>query len=112
MTEFEKNLARLINRHSVENGSNTPDYILAQYLVACLKAFEATTQQRETWYGRDGRPTSIASDGNVTTVSRVGPAKTATIEQLMPHVHDIYAALGVEWGGDPFAAIDALRKNA
>lgn len=40
MEEFQKELEQLINRHSVENGSNTPDYVLAQYLVACLAAYE------------------------------------------------------------------------
>lgn len=35
----------------------------------------------------------------------------APVERLMPHVHDIYAALGVEWGGDPFPAISALKAN-
>lgn len=53
---FEKELENLINRHSKENDSNTPDFILAQYISGCLAAFTAATQQRETWYGRDARP--------------------------------------------------------
>lgn len=53
---FEKELEILINRHCVENASNTPDFILAQYMKACLLAFETATQQRETWHGRDPRP--------------------------------------------------------
>jgi hypothetical protein len=53
---FERELAQLLNRHSRENPSNTPDYILAQYLIGCLEAFERAVQQRETWYGRDARP--------------------------------------------------------
>ena len=56
MPSFEAELRELINRHSVENHSNTPDFILAQYLVSCLAAFNTATQQRETWYGRDARP--------------------------------------------------------
>jgi len=58
MTEFEKELEHLINRTSQENPSNTPDFILAQFLVACLAAWNQGVQQRETWYGRDARPTS------------------------------------------------------
>ena len=50
---FEKELEALINRHSVENGSNTPDFILAGYMGACLDAFNAATVERERWYGRD-----------------------------------------------------------
>lgn len=56
MTTFEKELQHLINRNSIENGSNTPDFILAQYLQGCLNAFTTAIQQRETWYGRDARP--------------------------------------------------------
>lgn len=55
-TELQKELMILINKHSME-GSNTPGFILAGYLEACLLVFEAAVQQRETWYGRDSRPT-------------------------------------------------------
>lgn len=54
--EFKDELRCLLNRHSRENASNTPDFILAQYLLASLLAFETAVQQRETWYGRDARP--------------------------------------------------------
>uniref|UniRef100_A0A6H1ZTF8 Uncharacterized protein n=1 Tax=viral metagenome TaxID=1070528 RepID=A0A6H1ZTF8_9ZZZZ len=53
MDNFEEELRGLINRCSKENISNTPDFILAQYIAACLDAFDMATQQRETWYGRD-----------------------------------------------------------
>lgn len=55
---FEKSLEALLNAHSQENTSNTPDFILAQYLLGCLAAWNTATQQRETWYGRDARPTA------------------------------------------------------
>lgn len=51
-TEFEKELEHLINKHSLENGSNTPDFILAQYLKGCLDNFNIIIQARESWYGR------------------------------------------------------------
>src|SRR3990167_8887537 len=44
---FEKELMNLINRFSMENGSYTPDYILAGYLIACLDAFNKTACLRE-----------------------------------------------------------------
>lgn len=53
---LEQEVAAVLNRFSQENASNTPDFILAQYLLACLGAFNTATQQRETWYGRDRRP--------------------------------------------------------
>jgi len=51
-TEFRKALEHTINCHSAENGSNTPDFVLAQYLTECLAAFDKATQHREAWYGR------------------------------------------------------------
>ena len=54
---FEKALTDLLNFYSEENDSNTPDFILAQYLLACLAAWNVGVQQRENWYGRDPRPT-------------------------------------------------------
>ena len=57
--EFIKALEEVINRHSQENASNTPDYILAQFLESVLAAWNTATQQRETWYGRDARHSSV-----------------------------------------------------
>lgn len=36
----------------MENGSNTPDYILADYLSECLAAFDKAVSMRERFYGR------------------------------------------------------------
>lgn len=44
MKEFKKKLSSLINRYSLENGSNTPDFILAEYLVNCLKTYNKAVQ--------------------------------------------------------------------
>lgn len=60
MDEFRKELEILINKCSKELGSNTPDYILAEYLITCLTAFDKTTNQREQWYGRQNNPDSPA----------------------------------------------------
>ena len=49
---FRKDLETLINSHSVENGSNTPDFMLADYLMNCLEVWEETVNKREKWYGR------------------------------------------------------------
>lgn len=52
MESFEKELTELINRHSMENGSDTPDFILANYLINCLANWNFAILSRETWYGR------------------------------------------------------------
>lgn len=49
-TEFRKELASLINKHSMENGSNTPDFILAQFLTHCLRAFDFAIIERNKYY--------------------------------------------------------------
>lgn len=51
---FQQELAALINRKSLENGSDTPDFILANFIVRAIEAFDATTAEREKWYGRTG----------------------------------------------------------
>ncbi len=51
MSTFRRELISLINRHSKENGSNTPDYILAEYLIECLHMFDRITNMRNGWYG-------------------------------------------------------------
>ena len=53
---FREELEHLINRHSKENGSNTPDYMLADFLCTCLVAFDATVNARDRWYGIAPRP--------------------------------------------------------
>lgn len=50
MSDMEAEIRRVLNMHSAENASNTPDFILAQYLVACLDAFNAATTARQIWY--------------------------------------------------------------
>lgn len=53
MEDFRLELGILINKHSMENGSDTPDFLLAEYLTDCLKAYDNTMQKREKWYGRE-----------------------------------------------------------
>lgn len=49
---FRKYLEFVINKTSKEAGSNTPDFILADYLAGCLENFDKATNAREEWYGR------------------------------------------------------------
>ncbi len=57
---FREKLSHAINCHSMENGSNTPDFILAEFLAKCLEAFDAAVQARSTWNG-DGNGSSLKS---------------------------------------------------
>ena len=49
--EFRKKLEALLNAESKENGSDTPDFILAGYLDSCLRAFDQAVNSRSGWYG-------------------------------------------------------------
>lgn len=44
--EFRRELSELLNKHCKENGSNTPDFILADYLADCLDVFDRIEQRR------------------------------------------------------------------
>ena len=50
--DFQDELESLVNRYSKENGSNTPDYVLARYISDCLEAFNRAVNRREEHYGR------------------------------------------------------------
>jgi hypothetical protein len=52
-TRLSAELTPLLNKHSAENDSDTPDFILANFLLGCLAAFNEATKRREQWYGRN-----------------------------------------------------------
>jgi hypothetical protein len=50
---LRQELAAVLNRHSVENASGTPDFVLAGYLLDCLAAWDTAVGRRDKWYGVD-----------------------------------------------------------
>lgn len=50
---FKKALETLINKYSQENTSDTPDFILAEYMQSCLSAYEVAVTRRDEWFGVD-----------------------------------------------------------
>lgn len=51
MGSLRDDIMCVLNRRSRENKSNTPDFILANYLMDCLVAFEEASKHREDWFG-------------------------------------------------------------
>ena len=47
---FKDELTSLINAHSEESRSNTPDFILAQYLRDFLNAFNGAVEASAEWH--------------------------------------------------------------
>lgn len=86
-TEFRKELASLINRYSAENGSNTPDFILVDYLMACLKTFDGTVNARDRWWETnaptDPVPAAGGAPASVDAKPRVPAQVQAFIDTLM-----------------------------
>jgi len=57
--KFREELEHLINRNSMENGSNTPDFLLAEYLTDCLLTFDKIVGERTKWMGLDVAVVSV-----------------------------------------------------
>lgn len=50
--KLKDELTALLNKHCRENASNTPDFILAEFMLTSLAAFEHASRSREKWYDR------------------------------------------------------------
>jgi hypothetical protein len=48
---FRDALEGAVNCHSMENGSDTPDFMLAAFMVDVLTAFDNLMRKRDGWYG-------------------------------------------------------------
>lgn len=48
---FRAELRELINKYSMEIPSNTPDFMLADYLIRCLNTYELTVLSSALWRG-------------------------------------------------------------
>lgn len=64
-------ITAVLNRHSRENRSNTPDLVLAAFIMSALDAAERLIATRDVWYGiapapgrpRQTAPTDLDDDG-------------------------------------------------
>ena len=52
---FREALTQLLNQYSKENSSNTPDYLLANFLIGCMDVFDLTVRRRDEWFGRENK---------------------------------------------------------
>lgn len=48
--KFMEEVRSAINRYSMEQGSSTPDFLLAEYLLGCLSIYEHTIQKRDNYF--------------------------------------------------------------
>jgi hypothetical protein len=68
METFRKELTELINKHSIDTATNTPDYILADYMIKCLGAFDHAVNYKKSEETL-GEPASANTDNAVTQES-------------------------------------------
>jgi hypothetical protein len=78
MSDFTRELSALLNKHSIENESDTPDFILAEYLNECLGAFARVMDKRENWYGR----------GTVEAVETSASIQDKCLKDLAQHIDE------------------------
>lgn len=50
--QFNEELKTLLNRHSIDNECQTPDFILADAVSGFLCNLRDTVKRRENWHGR------------------------------------------------------------
>lgn len=80
--KLRQELTSLLNRYSVENLSDTPDFILAVFMLNCLAAFNEAQRGRQKWYGQN-QP------------SRYEPCTCPLCRAAVPHTAPIVAAGGI-----------------
>ena len=84
-TDFRKELEVLINKYSKENGSNTPDFILARYLENVLQNFDAAVNEREEWYGRSPKVVDLQGTIPFPTIEQAPPVDLDNTEPLIDY---------------------------
>jgi len=125
---LERDLESVLNRYSAENGSNTPDFLLAEYLMGCLAAWNKGVIARDKWYAVRLRPgdsyferDALESEQNEILVP-VPPGYSVWRVPIQVLARDglstlhPYFAYEASWGehyySSELAAIDACRDHA
>lgn len=66
---LRRDIEKLLNQHSRENMSGTPDFILADYLIECLLSYEKSIVRTKRWHEPpdDADSDIVAPHGHTTT---------------------------------------------
>lgn len=59
LDQFRKDIEKTINIHCIDNMCETPDFILADYVLTMLTTLSHTVADREKWFGREPRDRSV-----------------------------------------------------
>lgn len=102
MDSVDRALAAAVNRVSAENGSNTADFILGEFLGSVLAAFDTACNARDLWYG-------VRLEPGVGAARQLPPAQVFAMVVHEPR-DDMYSHLSVFSDFD--AAVAAAHKWA
>lgn len=75
MDEFKKELTDLLNRHSLDNDANCPDFILADYLYGCYTTFRDASNANITWHTPAPNHRSLISQMTDDEYHRLNPRR-------------------------------------
>jgi hypothetical protein len=116
-TTFTDELTSLINRFNGETPSNTPDFILAQFVNLSLAAFTQATESRDCWYRREAPPTEFEKAFRMMEFG--GPTAVAYLVGDVPgpntapvHIQPATDPLGMRYRVDEWVHDRAGRKAA
>lgn len=113
--EFKKELTELVNKHSMENGSDTPDFILARFLKGCLELFNKTIKARQHWYSNDAKPAGLPETEQDIPMPEVKQPGSQLLEGLpdwpKPEVTDREEPVGTKVSDYLDEFITALREQ-
>ena len=98
-------LSATLNRHSMENGSDTPDFILATFLSDALNALDKAVAARERWYGRAEK-----HGGKMSHITEAHRAHAEYYDELEQENAALRAELQDELGNTEWRWRDALSE--
>jgi hypothetical protein len=59
---FRTHLCNLLNVHSIDTATNVPDYMLAEHVIATLKALGDTVEAVSEWHRGPAAPSAGVSE--------------------------------------------------
>lgn len=62
LDQFKKDVRLAVNKNSVENLLNMPDYIVAEMVVDMLKAVGESKKNSDNWHGYKALPVDLVTE--------------------------------------------------
>lgn len=92
---FRKDLTALINKYGLENACDTPDYILADFLINVYDTYCLHITRRDEWFGFDPFGDNVVEKAEETPeVEQSEPVVEATTEPEITEADDPKSKLG------------------